>query len=59
MFPDYSGKYYGKSNDKEDSNDGKISNKCNCRKKGFNRENIRIKRENMTAKIVIRSCAKT
>ena len=49
----------GKLNDKENSNDGKISNKCNCRKKGLNREMIRIKRENITGKIVIRTCAKT
>ena len=33
----------GKLNDKENSNDRKISNKCNCRKKGLNREIIRIK----------------
>ena len=26
MFPDYSGKYHGKLNDKKNSNDGKISN---------------------------------
>ena len=59
MFPDYSGKYHGKLNDKENSNDGKISNKCNGRKKGVNREIIRIKREKITGKIMIRTCAKT
>ena len=33
MFPDYSGKYYGKLNDKENSNDGKISNNATLGKK--------------------------
>ena len=35
MVPDYSGKYNRKLNDKKSLNDGKISNKCNCRKKGL------------------------
>ena len=33
MFPDFSGKYHGKLKDERNSNDGKISNKCNCKKK--------------------------
>ena len=32
-FPDYSGKYYGKLNDKKNSNDGKISNNATVGKK--------------------------
>ena len=33
MFPDYSGKYHGKLNDKRNSNDGKISYNATVRKK--------------------------
>ena len=41
--PDFSGKYYGKLNDKiSRKSDVKISIKCNCRKKGHNREIIRF-----------------
>ena len=33
MFPDFSGEYNGKLNDKKSSNDGKISNNATVRKK--------------------------
>ena len=33
MFPDFSGKYHGKLNDKKSSNDGKISKNATVRKK--------------------------
>ena len=58
MFPDSSGKYHGKLNDKRNSNDGKISNKCNCKKKGLIREIIRIYRENITGKIRVKPAQK-
>ena len=59
MFPDYSWKYHGKLNDKESSNDGKISNNATVRKKVSTEKLSEIKRENITGKIVVRSCAKT
>ena len=44
-FPDYSGKYYGKLSDKKNSNDEKISKKCNRRKKDSTEKLSEIKRE--------------
>ena len=57
--PDYSGKYHGKLNDKENSNDRKISNNATVGKKVLTEKLSEIKRENITGKIVIRTCAKT
>ena len=39
-IPDFSGKYYGKLNDKSDE---KISNKCNCSKKSHQRNHSNLK----------------
>ena len=44
-FPDYSGKYYGKLNDKKNSNDGKISNNATVGKKVSTEKLSEIKRE--------------
>ena len=57
MFPDFSGKYHGKLNDKiSRKSDVKISIKCNCRKKGHNREIIRVLKGKTCAK---HNCCKT
>ena len=42
-IPDFSGKYYGKLNDKKIQNDGKTSNKCNCRKKVSSEKSFEFK----------------
>ena len=45
MFPDYSGKYHGKLNDKKNSSDGKISNNATVGKKVSTEKLSEIKRE--------------
>ena len=56
-FPDYSGKYYGKLNDKKNSNDGKISNNATVGKK-VSTEKLSEFQGKHNGKIRVRTCAK-
>ena len=59
MFPDFSGRYHGKLNDKISRKSAvKISIKCNCRKKAITEKSSEFLKGKHNGKNRVKTCAK-